>query len=72
MHLGRTRSVGLVGIRGMLVDVEVDITPGLPKIVFSGTVDPAVREALVPNLLLLPLVETAILRGLGLHDPYAP
>ena len=45
MHLGRTRSVGLVGIRGMLVDVEVDITPGLPKIVFSGTVDPAVREA---------------------------
>jgi len=29
----------------MLVDVEVDITPGLPKIVFSGTVDPAVREA---------------------------
>ena len=45
MHLGRTRSVGLVGIRGMVVDVEVDITSGLPKIVFSGTVDPAVREA---------------------------
>jgi len=43
--LGRTRAVGLKGIVGFLVDVEVDIASGLPAFKISGCPDSACGQA---------------------------
>lgn len=45
MTLARTHAVALVGIVGRLVDVEVDITNGLPGITVVGLPDTAVQQA---------------------------
>ena len=45
MTLGRTRSVGLRGIVGFLVDVEVDIASGLPAFNIGGCPDSACAQA---------------------------
>ena len=36
MTLARTWSVGLVGVRGALVEVELDIAQGLPGVALVG------------------------------------
>ena len=41
----RLRSGGVVGIEGFLVDVEVDISPGLPQFNIVGLPDKAINEA---------------------------
>ena len=43
--LGRTRSVGLRGVLGFLVDVEAHVTPGLPGFAISGLGDSAVKQS---------------------------
>jgi magnesium chelatase family protein len=43
--LGRTRSVGLRGITGFLVDVEVDVASGLPSFSVGGCPDGACAQA---------------------------
>ena len=43
--LAFTRSVGLVGINAFQVDVEVDITRGLPTFTIVGLPDNAVKES---------------------------
>ncbi|MBM3959839.1 MAG: YifB family Mg chelatase-like AAA ATPase [SAR202 cluster bacterium] len=43
--LGRTKSCAVVGLDGMVVDVEVDISPGLPNFSVVGLPDTAVQEA---------------------------
>lgn len=43
--LARTRSVALVGVRGQVVDVEVDLGRGLPAVVIVGLPDAALNEA---------------------------
>ncbi len=45
MTLGRTRSVGLRGITGFLVDVEVDVASGLPSFSIGGCPDGACAQA---------------------------
>lgn len=45
MALGRTRAVGLVGVDGFAVDVEADISPGLPNTTLSGLPDESCRQA---------------------------
>ncbi|ROO83407.1 magnesium chelatase family protein [Actinocorallia herbida] len=45
MALARTRSVGLVGVRGHLVDVEAAITNGTPGLHLFGLPDTALSEA---------------------------
>ena len=45
MTLGRTRAVGLKGIVGFIVDVEVDVSNGLPKFTVSGCPDSACAQA---------------------------
>ncbi len=45
MPLARTRSVALVGVRGQVVDVEVDLGRGLPAVVIVGLPDAALNEA---------------------------
>lgn len=45
MGLARTSSVALVGSRGHLVEVEVDISSGLPGLTFTGLPDTSVSEA---------------------------
>ncbi len=45
MALARTRSVALVGVRGQVVDVEVDLGRGLPAVVIVGLPDAALNEA---------------------------
>lgn len=45
--LGRTRSVGLRGVTGFLVDVEAHVAAGLPTFVISGLGDSAVTQS--PN-----------------------
>ena len=47
MTLGRTRAVGLRGIVGFLVDVEVDVSSGLPAFHVGGCPDSACAQA--PN-----------------------
>ncbi|HRW19534.1 MAG TPA: YifB family Mg chelatase-like AAA ATPase [Dermatophilaceae bacterium] len=45
MGLGRTRSVGLHGVDGFLVEVEADIASGLPAFTVSGRADAACAQA---------------------------
>ena len=45
MALARTRSVALVGVRGQVVEVEVDLGRGLPAVVIVGLPDAALNEA---------------------------
>jgi len=45
MSLGRTRAVGLQGLVGFLVHVEVDVSNGLPAFSVSGRADPACAQA---------------------------
>lgn len=45
MRLGRTRCVALHGIEGALVDVEADVTQGLPLFMISGLPDTACRQS---------------------------
>ena len=37
--------VGLVGVEGHLVEVEADLSPGLPAVVLTGLPDTALHEA---------------------------
>jgi magnesium chelatase family protein len=43
--LGRTRAVGLRGIVGFVVDVEVDVAPGLPAFLVGGCPDGACAQS---------------------------
>ena len=43
--LAKVISCALVGLEGALVEVEVDIAPGLPNFFVVGLPDDAVREA---------------------------
>jgi magnesium chelatase family protein len=43
--LARTWSVGLVGVRGALVEVELDIAQGLPGVALVGLPDAVVRQS---------------------------
>ncbi len=43
--LGRTRSVGLRGVTGFLVDVEAHVAAGLPAFIISGLGDSAVAQS---------------------------
>lgn len=43
--LGRTRSVSLDGMRGRIVDIEVDVSPGLPRTRLVGLPDASLAEA---------------------------
>ncbi len=45
MSLGRTFAVALLGLTGSIVEVEADISSGLPKIVLVGLPDAALNEA---------------------------
>jgi len=45
MSLGHTRSVGLRGVHGFVVDVEAHVTPGLPGFAISGLGDSAVAQS---------------------------
>ena len=43
--LAKVTSCAVVGLEGALVDVEVDISPGLPSFTIVGLPDKAVQEA---------------------------
>ncbi len=45
MTLARTWSVGLAGVRGAMVDVEVDLSAGVPGVVLVGLPDAVVRQS---------------------------
>ncbi len=45
MPLARSRSVALVGVRGQVIDVEVDLGRGLPAVILVGLPDAALNEA---------------------------
>ena len=45
MTLARVRSCAVVGLEGSIVEVEVDISPGLPAFTVVGLPDTAVQEA---------------------------
>jgi magnesium chelatase family protein len=45
MSYAKVISAGLVGVRGHLVEVEVDLANGLPGVVLSGLPDTALNEA---------------------------
>lgn len=45
MTIGRTHSVSLLGLHGALVEIEADISPGLPAFVLIGLPDAALGEA---------------------------
>lgn len=45
MPLGRTRAVALLGLEGVLVDVEAAVGNGLPRFVLIGLPDAALRQA---------------------------
>src|ERR1700677_2847495 len=45
MPLARAFSVALVGVKGHLIEVEADITNGLPATILVGLPDTALREA---------------------------
>ncbi|MCZ2859872.1 YifB family Mg chelatase-like AAA ATPase [Blastococcus sp. VKM Ac-2987] len=45
MTLARTWSVGLAGVQGAMVEVEVDIAAGLPGVVLVGLPDAVVRQS---------------------------
>ena len=43
--LAKTRSSAIIGLDGVIVEVEVDISPGLPSFTIVGLPDAAVQEA---------------------------
>ncbi|MDP2918860.1 MAG: YifB family Mg chelatase-like AAA ATPase [Dehalococcoidia bacterium] len=43
--LAKTRSCAIVGLDGVIVEVEVDVAPGLPRFLVVGLPDAAVQEA---------------------------
>jgi magnesium chelatase family protein len=45
MMLAKVRSGAIVGLDGVIVEVEVDILPGLPKVIIVGLPDTAVEES---------------------------
>ena len=45
MPLARTSSVGLVGLQGHVVDIEADLSAGIPNFTMIGLPDASVREA---------------------------
>ena len=45
MSYARVRCVGLVGVTGHLVEVEADLSAGLPTLVLTGLPDAALNEA---------------------------
>jgi magnesium chelatase family protein len=45
MGVARVLSVGLVGVRGHVVEVEADLAQGLPGLVITGLPDTALGEA---------------------------
>ena len=45
MTLARTWSVGLAGVQGAMVEVEVDIAAGLPGVALVGLPDAVVRQS---------------------------
>src|SRR5436190_3617029 len=45
MGLGRALSVGLIGLQGHVVEVQADVTPGLPAFTLVGLPDTALAEA---------------------------
>ncbi|RNI24323.1 YifB family Mg chelatase-like AAA ATPase [Flexivirga caeni] len=45
MSLGRTRSVAVTGIHGCVVEVEADVSPGLPTFYVSGMPDASCKQA---------------------------
>ncbi len=45
MSYARVLCVGLVGVEGRLVEVEADLSPGLPAVVLTGLPDTALHEA---------------------------
>ncbi|MFY1627195.1 YifB family Mg chelatase-like AAA ATPase [Micromonospora sp. WMMD735] len=45
MSYAKVLGVGLVGVTGHLVEVEADLSPGLPAVVISGLPDTALHEA---------------------------
>jgi magnesium chelatase family protein len=45
MALARTLSVGLVGVAGRLIEIEADLSAGLPGLTFTGLADAAVLES---------------------------
>lgn len=58
MSFGRTKAVMVAGIDGLVVDVEVSVGQGLPKVVISGLPDTAVSQA--PNRLRSAFVESEL------------
>jgi magnesium chelatase family protein len=45
MSYARVLCVGLVGVAGRLVEVEADLSPGLPAVVLTGLPDAALQQA---------------------------
>lgn len=45
MSYAKVLCVGLLGVTGHLVEVEADLSPGLPTVVLSGLPDTALNEA---------------------------
>jgi magnesium chelatase family protein len=45
MSYARVRCVGLIGMAGHVVEVEADLSPGLPAVVLTGLPDTALHEA---------------------------
>src|SRR5690349_19495788 len=45
LSYARVLCVGLVGVAGHLVEVEADLSPGLPAVVLTGLPDAALHEA---------------------------
>ncbi|WP_245160555.1 magnesium chelatase domain-containing protein [Blastococcus sp. CT_GayMR20] len=45
MTLARTWSVGLAGVQGAMVEIEVDMAQGLPGVVLVGLPDAVVRQS---------------------------
>ena len=45
MSLGRTHGVALLGLQGAIVEIEADISSGLPKFILIGLPDTALRQA---------------------------
>ena len=45
MSLGRTRAVALLGLQGAIVEIEANISSGLPAFILIGLPDAALRQA---------------------------
>jgi magnesium chelatase family protein len=45
MALARTLSVGVVGVAGRLIEIQADLSAGLPGLTFTGLADAAVLES---------------------------